>query len=546
MLKSPKLKKSNILLVNITRLGDMLQATPTICGMKMENPEARITVVVEKQFKDICHSLPYIDEVVALDLSFIARSITAEGEALVDAYEYVSSVVEDLRGRNFDYCLNMSSSGYTAMLLKLIDVPHQGGWSADEEGYRIIQSDWAKLFASSVYHQNRQYTALNLVDVFRCSADVEQHPLSLKMNVSENDRAFAQKLLAEAGFTDSGPIITVQSGASQAKRQWDPRRFIALIQDLRSRINARVVLIGTKKELNIVDPIKAAFAHDTNVFVAAGKTNVAQVGAVIQASKILVTGDTGPMHIAVAVGTPVVSMFLASAFGFETGPYSEGNIVIQPVIGCGPCNPNKVCSGLECHDTIEPKLVSWLVEQRLQSDRFTVPDQIADPAQALVYRTTFDSCGFYDMERLNSGSFEHLRPYRDAYRKMWLSDVGGQNIPIEPKSTLRTLNSNLDGIDQVIQKAQAGTKEISRLESLILNPSAAASELSACNTALSEIDRNIEQIGFHYGYLGPLTRMFIFAKENISGTDPLSLASQMKRVYQDLVRRSEKLSAYFM
>ena len=545
MLDKVKKPKSNILLVNITRLGDMLQATPTICGMKMENPDAKVTVIVEKQFKDICHSLPHIDEVVALDLSYVARSISAEGEALVDAYEYVSSIVDDLRSRNFDYCLNMSSSGYTAMLLKLIDVPHQGGWTSDEEGHRIINSDWAKLFASSVFHQNRQYTSLNLVDVFRCSADVDQHPNRLLMNLTPAAKEFAAKLLSDACFTDNGPVITVQAGASQAKRQWDPKRFIALIEDLRSRLKARIVLIGTKKELAIVDPIKAAFANDPNVFIAAGKTNVEQVAAVIEASELLVTGDTGPMHIAVAVGRPVVSMFLASAFGFETGPYSEGNIVIQPVIGCGPCNPNKACSTLECHDTIEPRLVSWLVEQRLKSVRFEVPDSIAAPSQVLVYRTAFDEFGYYDMERLNSGAFDHLKPYRDAYRKMWLSDVGGFDVPAEAKPKLATLNEGLEGIQDVIKQAKAGSQNIELLEKLIKNPHAPASELGRINQILGDIDRNIEQIGYHFGYLGPLTRMFIFAKENISGTDALSLASQMKKVYQDLIRRAEKLSKYF-
>lgn len=93
--------KNNVLLVNITRLGDMLQATPTIAGIKTGNRNAKVTVVVEKQFQDICRHLPHIDEVVALDLSFVARSISAEGEALVDAYEYVSEVIKNSKITQF-------------------------------------------------------------------------------------------------------------------------------------------------------------------------------------------------------------------------------------------------------------------------------------------------------------------------------------------------------------------------------------------------------------------------------------------------------------
>ncbi len=103
--------KSNVLMVNITRLGDMLQATPTIAGIKMENPDCRVTVLVEKQFSAICHWLPHIDEVRALDLGMTVRALARGSDGIIDAYEYVTDVVEDLKSRGFDYCLNMSSFG---------------------------------------------------------------------------------------------------------------------------------------------------------------------------------------------------------------------------------------------------------------------------------------------------------------------------------------------------------------------------------------------------------------------------------------------------
>ena len=130
--------KTNILLVNITRLGDMIQSTPTIIGLKQENPNAKITVLVEKQFESICYSIPEIDEVIPIDLGMTVRSISREGDGIIDAYEYVDELVEKLKSKNFDYCLNMSSSAYTALLLSLVDVKRRGGWTADSEGYRLI------------------------------------------------------------------------------------------------------------------------------------------------------------------------------------------------------------------------------------------------------------------------------------------------------------------------------------------------------------------------------------------------------------------------
>lgn len=551
-MKRVHVDKNNILLVNITRLGDMLQATPTIAGMKMENPNARITVLVEKQFEEVCHSLPGIDEVVAIDLGMTCRALAREQDGIVDAFEYLTELVGKLKAKNFDYSLNMSSSAYTALLLKLLGVPKFGGWVADDEGYRIIASDWARLFAASVFHQNRQFNSLNLVDVFRCSADVENHPKKLQFTLDHGSLSYADDLLSTAGFTNSGPIIAVQAGASQDKRQWSRARLVELVRRLVTEHGARVVMVGTKKELNIIQPVKDA-VDSPNVLVAAGKTSIPQLAALLSKCSCLVTGDTGTMHVSVSVGTPVVSLFLASAFGFETGPYGEGHLVLQPLIGCGPCNPNKPCLGLECHDTIPPTALADLAVARSREDFKTMPEKLRalfDPRQVIVYRSTFDQYGFCDLQPLTSAEFDPMKKYRDAYRRVWLRHLGG--FPLEGgesnrilKPSALALSDNLSGgITTAAKAADEGVALIDTLKRLIVDRSAPAKLLGEVNTKLVQLDRSIEELGFHIPALGPVTRMMIFAKENLSGSDPLSLASQMGSAYQDFKARTLSLGSY--
>ena len=538
-------EKTKVLLVNITRLGDMLQATPTIAGIKMENPSAHITVLVEKQFEAVCHCIPNIDEVVSIDLGMTMRSLAREGEGIIDAYDYLTEVVRDLRSRNFDYCLNMSSSAYTALLLKLVGVKRHGGWSSDDDGYRVIESDWAKLFATSVFHHNRQFNSLNLVDVFRCSADVERHPDSLLINLNDADKEAALKLIAEAGFTARGPLVALQAGASQEKRQWSTEHFVRLARMLREKIDARLVLTGAKKEAEIVDPIVKS-CSDPNVVSLVGKTNIPQLACVLKEAKLLITGDTGPMHMSVAVGTPVVSMFLASAYGYETGPYMEGCIVLQPVIGCGPCNPNKLCARPDCHDQISPELVATISAMRIKEDVRAIPPDLADPSRVIVYRSFFDAHGFLDLEPLNATSADMYRDFRLAYRRLWLEDLAGYSVPASPKvSALKVARATFDGLEGVIKQAEEGSQLIGKLIELIKDPSSPGKAMTEVTQKLGELDREIEQRGFHYPPLGPLTRMFIFAKENLSGSEALDLASQMKAIYEDLKRRGTKLGQFY-
>lgn len=538
--------KEKVLLVNITRLGDMLQATPTIAGLKAENPNCHITVLVEKQFAEVCSVIPNIDEIIGLDLGFTCRSLAREADGIIDGFQYVSEVVNSLRAAKFDYCLNMSSSAYTALLLNLIGVKRSGGWSSDEEGFRVIESDWARLFATSVFHQNRHYNSLNLVDVFRCSADVEQHPRKLLISVEQSSADFADKAIREAQFTNTGPLIAVQAGASQGKRQWAPEKFVRLIKILVEQHSARVIMTGSSKERSIIDPIVQG-CNSPNVVSLAGQTSVPQLAAVLERAAVLVTGDTGPMHMAVAVGTPVVAMFLASAFGFETGPYSEGNIVLQPVIGCGPCNPNKPCARPDCHDTISPELMAHLAMRRVAGAVHEVSPELAVPRQVTVYRSTFDQFGFCDLQQINGAAIDPAIRYRAAYRKLWLDDLAGYQIETAPtrRTVLPVLGAEVPGLEEIAAAARHGQTLIAELCRLVRDVRAPAQQLGAVSGKLTQLDREVEELGFAHGPLGPLARMFVFAKENLQGSDPLDLASQMNRVYEDLERRCSKFGGYY-
>jgi ADP-heptose:LPS heptosyltransferase len=376
-------KPDNILLVAITRMGDMLQASPTIAGIKMENPNARVTVLIERNFAAICDGLPGIDEVIVIDLTFVTRCLHREQESLLDAYKYVSDQIDDLRSRKFDCVINMASSPYTAILIKLLGVEKSLGWLSDDEGFRLISNPWAMLFAAYVYHSNRDYNTINLVDILRCSSEVNQHPQRLIYNVPEADKKFAEEVMQFPELQGDGPLIAIQVGASQGKRQWSPKRFAALSRLLIEDLGARLLFTGTRGEQPLIDTVFAEYSSP-RMHSVVGKTTIAQLAGLLEHCELLVTGDTGTMHLAVAVGRPVVAVFLASALAYETGPYSHGNLIVQPQIHCNPCNPNYPCSRPDCHDQVPPELVAELVRLRLSvpvgaDSELRIDQKIADP-----------------------------------------------------------------------------------------------------------------------------------------------------------------------
>jgi ADP-heptose:LPS heptosyltransferase len=535
--------KKNVLLVNITRLGDMIQATPTIAGIKLENPDCRITVVVERQFAKICDHIPHIDAVKPIDLSLIVQALERKGDGVIDAFEHLSSFVDELLQEQFDYCLNMSNSAYTALLIKLLEIKRIGGWVSDDEGYRRIESEWAKLFASNVFHHNRVYNTLNLVDVFRASADVELHPNNLLMNYPQHEKNYIVDLINKHNFINKGPLIAIQAGASQEKRQWSPKNFAILMRRLDHELKARIILTGTKSELGLINEITNNY-NSPNILIAAGKTNIPQLAALLDNCQITITGDTGTMHISVANNTPVVAMFLASAYGFETGPYSEGNIVVQPKIICGPCNPNKSCNRPDCHELVSPDLIFELTKLRINHDIYQIDPRLVNHREVTVYRTYFDELGFYNMQPLHPIALTTDIIARDAYRLMWLKNLAGYDAVIKPVRTTISLiddNENInvkDGIEVLIKLVKNCLSKVETLKNGILSLNHTAGYLTGLIDELSLLDRKVEEYGFFYAVLGPIAKMFNFGKENLIGTDPLDLASQMERVYRELLSRT--------
>lgn len=553
-MNSVKARPSNILLVAITRMGDMLQATPTIVGLKRQYPGARISVMIEKQFASICEGIPGIDQIIEIDLALVCQCLHREGPGIVDAYRYLDGIVSNLRSQDFDMCMNMSSSAYTALLLRMLNVKDNRGWTADDEGYRILENPWTMLFAAFIYHSNREYNSINLVDIFRCSADVTQHPHRLVYDVPERTAGFAEKFLADEGLGNDGPLIAIQAGASQEKRQWSPARFAKVAELLIEQLNARIVWTGSRSEAPILEAILTHFRHPRMVS-AVGKTDLAQLAALLKSSRLLITGDTGPMHLSVAVGTPVVALFLASAFCFETGPYGPGNIVMQPQVGCNPCNPNVPCTRPDCHEQISPELVTYLTKLRLEHEdqellAVSISAQVADPRETTIYVTAFDEEGFLEFVPLNGIAArkgyaeQYYETARAAHRLLWKSQFGFAKDDHIPAASVQELES-INGLGEAIALAEQGKAAIDELLRVIHDPKMPARRLGELNAALLTLDRQLENTGLEHSVLGAVIRMFIMEKENLRGDDPLMLASRTKELYDSLRQRCERFGSFF-
>jgi hypothetical protein len=194
--------------------------------------------------------------------------------------------------------------------------------------------------------------------------------------------------------------------------------------------------------------------------------------------------------------------------------------------------------------------MAYLAAERATGDITSISTELADPSKVIVYRSAFDDLGFCDLVPLNKPDGDVFSRHRRAYRKLWLDDLGGFSQP-EPdtgsirRSPLQVIDSGLEGLSDLAQCATRGQRLMRDLTGLISDSRSPASKLTTISTQIVELDREIEELGYHYSPFGSLTRMFVFAKENLKGSDPAALASQMDGIYRDLGRRCEKFRDFY-
>lgn len=186
---------------------------------------------------------------------------------------------------------------------------------------RCSNHPWANYFKNMSV--NRTNSAFNLVDVYRRMGDVPADPRRLLYEVPPSAQASVARLLQEmsdqvAGIGEASLLIGFQPGASQGSRQWPSSAFARLGKALCAELGGRIVVFGTEKEAPLGEAIvKECHGQAVSVM---GKTSVAQLAALLQRCRLLVTNDTGTMHLACALGTQVVALFMGLRSSIRRGP----------------------------------------------------------------------------------------------------------------------------------------------------------------------------------------------------------------------------------
>lgn len=349
-LGSPAIKR--ILAVSCTALGDTLLSTPALHALRDAYPAAHITLLVNPALQELFAGLPEVDELAAYDgrwghfLRLARRLRDYDLAAILHGNEPQATPLAYLSGARYifklpnDYRWNFLLTNHAPLL----------GWR--DFGHGVEQRLAIARLAGASGELSRRMT-------------VPPH--------AAGDVALGA-FLAGLGWAQAG-IVAFQPGASTTSRRWPRARFIALAAQLAGRFpGLRFAITGSPGEAPLCREIAAAIethaplADGRRAWASAGELPLVALPALLRRARLLVTGDTGPMHLAVAVGTPVVALFAVSDPAVS-GPCQDldRHVVIRKWRTCDPCL-SKNCPYAEpiCMDNISVDEVAAAVDSILE------------------------------------------------------------------------------------------------------------------------------------------------------------------------------------
>jgi len=293
----------NILAVRTDRFGEFLLNIPAFRALKLKFPEAKLTLVVNPYVQELARCIDVVDEVIPWE---------NKKHRLQDVYRFS----EKLKKKNFGLCVIFNPSKEFNIISFLAGIPLRAGY-ARKWGFLLTHK-----IPDEKHLGDRHEIEYNLDLVKLIGAAADDKKLSLVINED-----LAEQLLKGIDLNNS---IVIHPWTSDLLKQWPTHKFFLLAQRLTKELRLTVIFIGGKEESDNSGELFAGFKD--SVINLTGKTSLTQLAAVLKQSKLLISGDSGPVHLACCVGTPVVAIFRNDMPGkspVRWGPRSEGSIVVE-------------------------------------------------------------------------------------------------------------------------------------------------------------------------------------------------------------------------
>lgn len=328
-------------------IGDLVMATPVLEDLKAAYPSAEITAMCRSPLAELLKYNPFLDEIYSFE----------KGPGIFSRRDSQRSVVRKLHTGSYDLGILLTNSLSSAWCLWQGNVKYRIGYRGDGRTSLLTHP-----IHFSPHEEHQVITYKRLLEPLGITISDTKPSLALLGEEVRN----AYQTLGRYGIDEAQIIVGINPGAAYGSAKcWLPERFQEVMSSLlESHPYAVIVLFGDHGTLEVVTQIARKFP--TRVINLAGQTSLRELIALIKICHVFLTNDSGPMHIADAVGTPLLALF-GSTNPFATGPYIQKNI-LRKEVSCSPCYKRVCPIDFRCMKGIESQQVYAQLVQLLGVD----------------------------------------------------------------------------------------------------------------------------------------------------------------------------------
>lgn len=330
-----EIEPRRICIIKPSALGDVVQALPALVLLRRRFPAAHIAWVVKQHFVDLLRGHADLDEVIPL---------ASPRGRIAQAHSFVS-LLRRLRGGKFDLVIDLQGLFRSGLMCWASRAPRRLGIKSAREGATLAYTDLVDV------PWKRQSAVANNCQVVAALGCLGEPPVA-SLPMRQEDRDWAQRELAKL----PRPIMAIHPGAQWETKRWPPAHFAELARRAHGELGAGVVLVGGPGDGKFCQQIeKVLRSQSVRLVNVAEQTTLMQLAAMAEVCDVFLSGDSGPMHVAAAVGTLVVAVFTCTS-PLRAGPRGGGHCVVQTDVSCRE-SYLKTCRSLACMGELTPDRV---------------------------------------------------------------------------------------------------------------------------------------------------------------------------------------------
>jgi lipopolysaccharide heptosyltransferase II len=340
-----------VLIVRTDRLGDVLLSTPVIKALRQKLPQAYISMLVSPYTKDALDGNPDLDEIITFDKD-------VKNKGWMAGFKFI----QVLKKKKFDLAIVLHPTTRMHSLVFLSGIPKRLGYDC-KLGFLLTD----RIKHTKQYGQKHESEyALDLLRYL----EIDPVDKTLFMPIKQESEKWVEVLFSQVGIKDGDKLLVIHPAASCPSRIWPAERFAEVADKLVQKYGFKTIIVSSPGDAQKAqEVIKHMGSKALNL---AAKTSVSQLASVLKRSQLFISTDSGPMHVACALGVPVITIFGRSQAGLSPqrwGPLGERSRVLHKTVGCTICLAHNCKKDFACLKATTVEDVLRAAEEILQADK---------------------------------------------------------------------------------------------------------------------------------------------------------------------------------